>query len=129
MSVLFKLIKLPVGSKVINSTVTKLGTEIAEYVTTAGKTFKQVAYSPLNKGAKKLALQGYKQEVGQAKRTYGFVAPDKVDDWGLPLTTAWSTTPQKARPLFFRLGLIQEAGGTRAQTVEYASKLADYWKM
>lgn len=127
---LLTLIKLPVGSVLKGKpTITRLGTEIAEYVTKDGKTWKQVAYSTKNEGAKKLALQGYKQEVGNSQRVYGFKANDTFDEWGLPLKTSWKTTSKNARPLLFRLGLISENGGSQGKVVEYASRLADYWKM
>ena len=128
-STLFSLIKLPFGSTVTKSTVTKLGTEIAEYVTHEGKAWKQVAYSSKNQGARKLALQGYKQEVGSSKRIYGFNAPFQRDENGLPLKAAWTAAPKDVQPLFLRLGFITEAGGTQGEVVQYARKLADYWKL
>ena len=126
--VVFNLIKLPFGSILKNSKVTKTGAEIAEYLVN-GKLWKEVAYPASHNAAKKFALQGYKHDVATGQRIYGFIDRATVNEYGIPLRTAWRTTPKKAGPLLFRLCVKSETGGTARELVEYARELKAHWHM
>lgn len=119
------LIKLPVGAVLKNAKVTKTGTEIAEYVVN-GTPWKQVIFGSGNKAAQKLALRGMKTNLATGQRTIGFEASKVLDEWGLPLRTSMTATPEKLRPLLFRLNINAQLGETQEQIVRYADKLSKY---